>query len=81
MLSLLKDRLIALPGPWKRAILIGFDPATLSAALWASFALRLDRWELPNSQEEVQALLLGPALAVPVFIRMGPVSGCSALSA
>ena len=71
MLSLLKDRLIALPRPWKRAILIGFDAAILSAALWASFALRLDRWELPNSQEEVLALLLGPALAVPVFIRMG----------
>lgn len=71
MPSLLKDRLISLPRHWKRVILIGFDAAILFAALWASFALRLDRWELPRNFDEVQVLLLAPALAVPVFIRMG----------
>lgn len=71
MISILRTRLISLPRPWKRVILVGFDFVVLSFALWASFSLRFERWEPPASLDEWLIILSAPVVAIPVFIRMG----------
>jgi FlaA1/EpsC-like NDP-sugar epimerase len=62
---------LSLPRNWKRAILVGFDFAALAFVLWASFSLRYDRWQLPNSLDEWAIVLSAPLIAIPVFVRMG----------
>lgn len=52
MIQNAKTRIVALPRAWKRAFLISFDFFVLATALWASFALRLDRWKLPGNIDE-----------------------------
>ena len=64
-------RVLALPRIWKRAILVAFDIVVLGVALWASFALRLDRWTIPASLDTWLILLSAPIIAVPIFVRMG----------
>ncbi|SHF30875.1 NDP-sugar epimerase, includes UDP-GlcNAc-inverting 4,6-dehydratase FlaA1 and capsular polysaccharide biosynthesis protein EpsC [Devosia limi DSM 17137] len=48
-----------------------FDIVVVSVALWASFALRFDRWTMPANLDTWLILLSAPAIAVPIFIRMG----------
>ena len=64
-------RLVALPRSWKRFILICFDFVVLAVAIWASFALRLDRWTLPSNLDTWLIILAAPVVAIPIFIRMG----------
>ncbi|KKB79370.1 capsular biosynthesis protein [Devosia limi DSM 17137] len=71
MFSKTRARILALPRRWKRAILVLFDIVVVSVALWASFALRFDRWTMPANLDTWLILLSAPAIAVPIFIRMG----------
>ncbi|HTM79250.1 MAG TPA: polysaccharide biosynthesis protein, partial [Devosia sp.] len=71
MYSKIRAHILALPRRWKRAILVLFDVIVLCGALWASFALRFDRWVLPDSLDAWLILLSAPIIAVPIFIRMG----------
>lgn len=71
MLSTLQTRLISLPRPWKRVVLVGFDFVALSFALWASFSLRYERWVPPATLDEWLLILSAPLVAIPIFIRMG----------
>jgi FlaA1/EpsC-like NDP-sugar epimerase len=71
MLKKFRARILALPRRWKRAILVSVDIVILSSALWASFALRFDRWTLPDGTDAWLILLSAPVTAIPIFIRMG----------
>lgn len=71
MYSEARARILALPRRWKRAILLMFDVVVICVALWASFALRFDRWRMPVGVDAWMIILLAPAIAVPIFIRMG----------
>lgn len=71
MIQNIRARFLSLPRSWKRTILVCFDVIALSAALWLSFSLRYDRWQIPTRMEDWLVLLSGPATAIPVFIRMG----------
>jgi FlaA1/EpsC-like NDP-sugar epimerase len=52
-------------------LLVTFDVLTLSAALWVSFAIRLGHWVFPTDVEQVLLALSAPAVALPIFVRMG----------
>lgn len=67
----LRSHILGLSRSWKRFILICFDVTVLVVALWMSFSLRLDRWVLPSSLDEVLIILSAPLVALPVFVRMG----------
>jgi FlaA1/EpsC-like NDP-sugar epimerase len=71
MLNQIRGRVLSLPRRWKQVIMIAFDFAALSLALWASFCLRYDAWYAPNSLEYWAITLSVPVLAIPVFIRLG----------
>lgn len=71
MLQKIRARILGLPRRWKRLVLVVFDVVVLATALWASFALRFDRWTGPEGLETWLILLSAPATAVPIFIRMG----------
>lgn len=71
MFQKFRARILALPRRCKRAILVIFDVAILSWALWASFALRYDRWTFPDNLDAWLILLLAPVTAIPIFVRMG----------
>lgn len=59
------------PRFWKRGILLAFDAFALSFALWASFALRFGSWTPPNTLAQFSTVVAAPAVAIPVFIRLG----------
>lgn len=63
--------LLSLPRRIKQLILIAFDTFMLSTVLWASFCLRYDNWYVPYNWEQWAVILSAPAVAVPIFIRMG----------
>ena len=71
MFSALRKRVLNLPRFWKRVILLGFDFGALAFVLWASFSLRYDRWEPPNSLDEWLIIVSAPLIAIPIFVRMG----------
>lgn len=71
MLSSMRRRVLSLPRFWKRALLVGFDFFALALALWVSFSLRFDRWNLPATIDEWLIIASAPVIAIPVFIRMG----------
>ncbi|WP_413813357.1 polysaccharide biosynthesis protein [Devosia sp. Root635] len=62
---------MALSRPWKRLALVCFDITALSVVLWASYGLRFDRWNLPNTVDQLWIILSAPLVAIPVFIPMG----------
>jgi FlaA1/EpsC-like NDP-sugar epimerase len=51
--------------------LLTFDAVALSFALWASFALRFGNWTPPNTLDHFAVVLTAPAVAIPVFVRLG----------
>ena len=66
--------LIAIPGLYKRCILIVADSLMLIFALWLSFSLRLDSWYWPVAgfnDPIVWLVLFAPAVAVPIFMQFG----------
>jgi FlaA1/EpsC-like NDP-sugar epimerase len=70
MLGKLRDALSSLPRGTKRLILIGFDILALLFALWLSFTIRLGGSFSPTAYHWV-LIALAPALAIPVFVRLG----------
>ncbi len=71
MIERLRARVLALPRRWKQAILVAFDFAALSFALWVSFCLRYDRWYAPQNLDQWALIFTAPLVAIPIFIRMG----------
>jgi FlaA1/EpsC-like NDP-sugar epimerase len=67
----LLGRIGNIPRFWKRAILLAFDAVALSFALWASFALRFGNWTPPNTIDQFVTVLTAPAVAIPIFVRLG----------
>nr|CAD6436912.1 polysaccharide biosynthesis protein [Rhizobium sp. Q54] len=51
--------------------MIIMDAASLLAAIWASYALRLSDWAPEITSERLLLALLAPVVAIPVFVRMG----------
>lgn len=71
MLQTLRKRIVAIPRISKRVILVSFDATVLALSVWASYALRFDRWTLPSSWPELLAILAAPAVALPIFFGLG----------
>ncbi|MGW9231731.1 polysaccharide biosynthesis protein [Pseudorhizobium sp. NPDC055634] len=71
MVQKLRERIIGTPRVWKRVIMIGLDIATLMFTLWASYAIRLAVWTPTITTERLVLAALAPAIAIPVFIRLG----------
>jgi FlaA1/EpsC-like NDP-sugar epimerase len=54
----------------KQALMIVTDIFLTTLSLWLAFALRLGEWFWPN-QSQLSLFILGPILALPIFIRFG----------
>ena len=69
---MLKEKLIGLSCRQKRIIQIAADLVLLSAALWLALLLQLgdEGWRSPSAGQG-WLFVLGPLLAIPVYIRMG----------
>ncbi len=63
-------RIAALPRGAKKLLFVCFDVLALIAVLWLSFSFRLNHFFVPNL-EQALLMLAAPAIALPVFIRMG----------
>jgi FlaA1/EpsC-like NDP-sugar epimerase len=66
----LGSRVASWPRSAKQLVFLGFDALALLAVLWMSFAIRLNYIFIPNF-EQALLMLAAPAVALPVFIRMG----------
>lgn len=64
----LSDRM---PRRWKEILLICADIVLLLFALWASYALRYAMWAPDITLKRIVLGVLAPAVAVPIFIKMG----------
>lgn len=63
-------RLVALTRFQKQALMLVADVSLLLFAVWAAYALRLGYLFTPN-WKQLLLMLAAPALAVPLFVRMG----------
>lgn len=63
-------RIAALPRGTKKLLFVCFDVLALIAMLWLSFSLRLNHFFAPNL-EQALLMLAAPAIALPIFVRMG----------
>jgi FlaA1/EpsC-like NDP-sugar epimerase len=63
-------RIAALPRGAKKLLFVCFDVLALIAVLWLSFSLRLNSFFIPN-REQALLMLAAPAIALPVFVRLG----------
>ena len=70
MLERIGALLNGLPRIAKSLILVVFDASALMAVLWLSYALRLGGTFQPSPAQLV-LMALAPAVAVPVFLRLG----------
>lgn len=64
------SRLIGLTRPHKQILLFSVDITILLFAVWGAYALRLGHAFIPN-EKQILLMMAAPALAVPVFIRIG----------
>lgn len=64
-------QILSLPRFWKRAVLVCFDIVALSAAMYASYALRYDNWAMPRTFDQWMVIVSAPIIAIPVFVRLG----------
>lgn len=62
--------LLALPRPAKGLVVLALDLLMSQLSVWAAFYLRIDQAGLPQAQQ-LYVYLLAPALAIPVFVRLG----------
>ena len=60
----------AMPWGLKRVLLIAFDIVVLALCVWLSYSIRLGSWLMPSGHQFI-TMLLAPAIAVPIFARMG----------
>ena len=68
--DLVGRRIAELPRGAKKLLFVCFDVFVLLAALWLSFSFRLNSFFFPNL-EQALLMLAAPAIALPIFIRMG----------
>ena len=68
--GLFGSHIVALPRGVKKLVFVCFDVLALLAVLWLSFSLRLNHFFIPN-MEQALLMLAAPAIALPIFIRMG----------
>jgi len=68
--SALREWAAELPRNWKRVFFIFFDIFALIAIVWVSFYIRFNAFFVPNA-EQVLIILAAPAIALPIFVRMG----------
>jgi FlaA1/EpsC-like NDP-sugar epimerase len=54
----------------KHTLMIATDFFLVTLSLWLAFALRLSEWFWP-SENQLWLFLLGPIIALPIFIRLG----------
>ena len=54
----------------RQIMAMGMDVLCAWAALWLAICLRLDLWELPNSNQ-TGTYLLAPLLAIPIMVKFG----------
>jgi FlaA1/EpsC-like NDP-sugar epimerase len=66
----LARRLSGLPRSTKKWLFVGFDGVALLVLLWASFSLRLGHLFWPTFPQAL-LMLAAPAIAIPIFVRMG----------
>ncbi len=59
-----------LPRQAKKLLLVGHDVLVLVLLLWISFSIRLGYLFVPNPGQAL-LILAAPAIAVPIFVRMG----------
>jgi FlaA1/EpsC-like NDP-sugar epimerase len=62
--------LCARPRRTKKAILLIADAIGLTGVIWLAFCFRFERLFVPNF-EQTLLILAAPAIAIPIFIRMG----------
>lgn len=63
-------RVAELPRGAKKLLFVCFDVLALIATLWLSFSFRLNQLFVPNL-EQALLMLAAPAIALPIFVRMG----------
>jgi len=64
------QRIVALPRPHKRLILVTMDFVVLVALVWASYCIRFAAFFIPSWQQAL-LMLAAPVIALPIFVRMG----------
>jgi len=64
------DAVLALPRLGKQIAVIALDVVLAVVATWLAYSLRLDALHWPESAQW-RVYVLAPAMAIPVFIRMG----------
>lgn len=67
----LRESIVSTPRFHKRVLMIAFDSMALIFAIWASYAIRFSIWTPAITNERLLLAVLAPAVAIPVFIRMG----------
>ena len=65
-----RNKLLNLPRPIKRGVLLAFDFVALSFAVWAAYSLRLNEILKPDLTQ-LLVIFVAPIVAIPVFIRFG----------
>ena len=66
----MRNQVLNWPRSLKRSVVIGVDVILALAATWGAYSLRLETLHWPQG-EEWWIYLLGPILAIPIFIRLG----------
>lgn len=66
----LRQRVNEMPRNIKRVVLVIADATALLAILWLSYSLRLGIWFVPSLAQAL-LMLAAPAVAVPIFARLG----------
>ena len=70
MVQSARDLFNNLPRVWKSLILVAFDALALIGILWLSYQLRLGPTFRPSAAQ-LWLMALAPAVALPIFLRMG----------
>lgn len=71
MLDGFRSRILNIPRIWKRLILVTFDLAALTVAVWVSFSLRLENWSIPTNLDQILVYISAPLVAIPIFVKLG----------
>ena len=67
----IRESVIQTPRVWKRILMIAVDTLALLVALWGAYALRLSDWTPVMTSERLILAGFAPAIALPVFVRLG----------
>jgi FlaA1/EpsC-like NDP-sugar epimerase len=70
ILGRILQRLIALPRPRKRLILVTMDFVVLVALIWMIYCVRFAEFFIPNGHQAL-LMLAAPVIAIPIFVRLG----------